>query len=78
CDATEPAGATAAHLIARSGIARKEKLYGCWQCDDFTTCENLKFLETNHGIAHLKNLRKLKRRGPAAFVKGKRHWYATK
>lgn len=36
------------------------------------------FLETNHGVAHLKNLRKLKRQGPAEFVKGKRHWYAPK
>ena len=58
--------------------ARKKKLDGCWQCDDFSTCEKLKFLETNHGVAQLKNLRKLKRQGPAEFVKGKRHWYAPK
>ena len=58
--------------------ARKKKLDGCWQCDDFATCETLKFLEMNHGVAHLKNLRKLKRQGPAAFLKSKRHWYATK
>ena len=58
--------------------ARKKKLDGCWQCDDFTTCEKLSFLETNHGVAQLKNLRKLKRQGPAEFVKGKRHWYAPK
>jgi hypothetical protein len=58
--------------------ARKKKLDGCWQCDDFPTCEKLKFLEMNHGIAHLKNLRKLSKQGPAAFVKGSRHWYASK
>jgi hypothetical protein len=58
--------------------AREKKLDGCWQCDDFPTCEKLKFLETNHGVAHLKNLRKLKRQGPAEFVKGKKHWYAAK
>ena len=58
--------------------ARKKKLDGCWQCDDFSTCEKLKFLETNHGVAHLKNLRKLKRQGPAEFVKSKHPWYATR
>jgi len=31
-----------------------------------------------NGIAHLKNLRKLKKQGPAAFIKGKRYWYAAK
>ncbi len=58
--------------------AREKKLKGCWQCDDFTACEKLKFLEEHHGVAHLKNLRKLKRQGPAAFIKGKRYWYAPK
>lgn len=57
---------------------RKKGLEGCWQCDDFPTCEKLKFLEEHHGVAHLKNLRKLKRDGPAAFVKGKRYWFAAK
>jgi len=58
--------------------SRKKKLMGCWQCDDFQTCEKLKFLEMHHGVAHLKNLRKLKKQGPAAFLKGKRYWYALK
>ena len=58
--------------------ARKKKLDGCWQCDDFANCETLTFLEMNHGVAHLKNLRKLKRQGPAEFVKSKRHWYTAK
>ncbi|OHB77271.1 MAG: hypothetical protein A2Z25_14340 [Planctomycetes bacterium RBG_16_55_9] len=58
--------------------SRKKKLDSCWQCENFSTCENLKFLETNHGVAHLKNLRKLKRHGPAAFVKGKKLWYEAK
>lgn len=47
-------------------------------CGDCAGCEKLKFLETNHGVAHLKNLRKLKKHGSAAFVKGKRYWYAPK
>ena len=58
--------------------ARKKEFGGCWQCDDFPTCETLTFLETNHGVAHLKNLRKLKHQGPGAFIKGTRHWYVTK
>ncbi len=57
---------------------RKNNIQGCWQCDDFPACEKLKFLEPHHGVAHLKNLRKLKRQGPAAFLKGKRYWYALK
>jgi hypothetical protein len=56
--------------------ARRKKLDGCWQCADFPACEKLKFLEPHHGVAHLNNLRKLKRHGSAAFVKGKRYWYA--
>lgn len=58
--------------------ARKKGIDGCWQCDDFPTCEKLKFLEAHHGVAHLKNLLKLKRQGPADFVKSKRYWYAPK
>jgi len=58
--------------------ARKKKLMGCWQCDDFQTCDKLRFLEMHHGVAHLKNLRKLKKQGPDAFFKGKRYWCAPK
>ena len=51
---------------------------GCWQCDDFPMCEKLKMLKLGHGVAHLKNLRKLKSQGLTDFVKGKRYWYAAK
>ena len=54
--------------------ARKKGLDGCWQCEDFPACERLKFLEPHHGAAHLKNLRKIRQLGPAAFVKCKRYW----
>jgi hypothetical protein len=57
---------------------RKKKIPGCWECGDFATCEKLKFLEQNHGTAHLKNLRKIKKQGGKAFVTGKRYWYASK
>lgn len=57
---------------------RKKKIAGCWQCDEFATCKKLKFLEANHGVAHLKNLRKLKKVGPTEFLKGKRYWHSAK
>jgi hypothetical protein len=57
---------------------RENKIQGCWECDDFSKCKKLKFLEQNHGVAHLKNLRKIKKEGPKAFVIGKRYWYAAK
>ena len=56
--------------------ARKKELEGCWQCAEFETCPKLEFLEANHGDAHLRNLRALKRKGPAAFLKGRHYWFA--
>jgi len=44
-------------------------------CGEFVDCEKLKFLEGVHGIAHIRNLRRLKRKGVGEFVKGKRDWY---
>ncbi|MCK4546614.1 MAG: DUF3795 domain-containing protein [Candidatus Eisenbacteria sp.] len=54
--------------------ARKKELEGCWECDEFETCKKMDFLRTNHGGAHLKNLRKIKRQGMKAFLEGKKHW----
>ena len=51
--------------------ARKKGFTGCWQCDTFETCKTLKMLEEGHDAAHLKNLRKIKRIGPVAFIKAK-------
>jgi len=48
---------------------------GCWQCEEFETCEKLDFLKPSHGNAHLKNLRKIKKQGVSKFLKGKRYWY---
>jgi len=50
----------------------------CRECDEFGRCEKLKLLEQHHGKAHLKNLRKIKKQGPKAFITGKRYWYAAK
>ena len=53
----------------------KNGFEGCWECDDFETCEKLDFLVPNHGDAHIKNLRRLKKKGMEEFLKGKKDWY---
>ena len=53
---------------------QKKGIEGCWQCDEFETCEKLDFLKPSHGEAHLKNLRILKKQGADEFIKGKRCW----
>jgi hypothetical protein len=56
--------------------SQKKGYEGCWECVKFETCEKLKFLKANHGDAHIKNLKKIARNGPEAFIKGKRLWYS--
>ncbi len=56
----------------------KKGIEGCWECDEFATCKKLDFLKPVHGSAHIKNLRKLKREGVAAFIKGNKHWYSPR
>ncbi len=56
--------------------AQAKGLTGCWECDELQGCEKLDMLKKNHGDAHIKNLRKIKRNGPAEFIKGKRLWYS--
>ena len=48
---------------------------GCWECGEFVGCEKLVFLEGVHGVAHIRNLRRLKRKGVSEFIKGKHDWY---
>ena len=55
---------------------QKKGIEGCWECDDFETCEKLDFLVPSHGDAHLKNLRNLKKKGFNDFLKVKKHWYS--
>ena len=50
---------------------------GCWECDDFETCEYLDFLVSIHGDAHIRNLRILSTRGIEEFKSGRYHWYST-
>ena len=53
---------------------QKKGIDGCWVCDEFETCKHLDFLKANHGDAHIKNLRILKKKGVEVFVTGKRNW----
>lgn len=56
--------------------AQRKHYEGCWECEDFTDCKKLSdVLQHNHGDAHIKNLRALKRKGASEFLEGKIHWY---
>ena len=55
---------------------QKKEIEGCWECDEFKACEKLDFLKVNHGDAHIKNLRIIKKKGIDEFLKGKKYWYS--
>jgi hypothetical protein len=50
---------------------------GCWECADFETCEKLDFLKPAHGDAHIKNLKKIQKKGIKAFITNERQWYSA-
>jgi hypothetical protein len=54
----------------------KKNFKGCWECGDFTDCKKMDFLKNNHGDAHIKNLRKIKKIGTSEFIEGKRLMYS--
>lgn len=56
---------------------QRKDFEGCWECSEFEACEKLDFLKPNHGDAHIKNLRKLRKKGTEEFIQGKRHWYSA-
>lgn len=47
---------------------QKKNILGCWECEDFETCEKLDFLKPTHKDAHMKNLRIIKKNGVDEFV----------
>jgi hypothetical protein len=49
--------------------AMKKNFKGCWLCESFETCDKLKALADMGDTTYLKNLRKIKKIGPAEFVK---------
>jgi hypothetical protein len=56
----------------------RKEIEGCWECDDFEECEKLKFLETNHGKAHIKNLKIIRKKGIEEFIIKDKFWYIKK
>ena len=57
---------------------QKKQIDGCWECSEFENCNKLEFLEVNHGKAHIKNLKTIKKKGVEEFLKGKKYWYTLK
>jgi hypothetical protein len=57
--------------------AKRKKLSGCWECNEFESCAKLVFLKDNHGVAHIKNLRVIKKKGIEEFEKGVKLWYKS-
>lgn len=53
---------------------RRKGIQGCWECQEFETCQKLEILRPVHGEAHLKNLRNIRKRGVQGFVAGPRYW----
>jgi hypothetical protein len=51
--------------------AKGKGLAGCWECESFAACPTLEALVEFGDIdrRYLKNLRKIKRQGPAAFAR---------
>jgi hypothetical protein len=53
--------------------AKSKGLDGCWQCDEFSSCEMLEKLKAfDSKQTYMRNLRKIKRQGLAAFAKQKK------
>lgn len=53
---------------------QKKDIPGCWECQEFETCDKLDFLEPAHGDAHRRNLKKIATQGADRFLAGKRLW----
>ena len=52
----------------------KKQIKGCWECDDFETCNKLDFLKAVHGDSTYKNMRKIRKSGMEAFLAGSKYW----
>lgn len=53
---------------------QKKGYTGCWECDQFESCEKLDFLIPIHDDGHIKNLKKIKKNGLEQFLIGKKYW----
>ena len=53
---------------------QKKGIEGCWECEEFETCQKLDYLNTNHDDALLKNLRIISKKGMEQFLQGRKYW----
>lgn len=53
---------------------QKNKIKGCWQCNNFEKCNKFAFLKSIHKDANIKNLRRIKKEGIDKLIKGSRDW----
>ena len=53
---------------------QEKDIDGCWDCNEFESCEKLNFLHATHGDAHIKNLCLIKEKGIEKFINEDRHW----
>ncbi len=49
--------------------AKQKGFVGCWQCSELKTCKKFKPLEQSGDKAYIKNLRIIRKTGPAGFVR---------
>jgi hypothetical protein len=49
--------------------AKKMKLNGCWECNDFEVCGKLDFLKPFHGDSIISNLKEIKKHGVSDWAK---------
>ena len=47
---------------------------GCWECQEFESCDMLEYLKPVNEDAPVKNLRILKNKGVEGFLKGTKYW----
>jgi len=47
--------------------AQKREYQGCWECDEFQTCQKFDFLKPIHKEVNIKILQKIKRQGMDGF-----------
>nr|MDO8099193.1 DUF3795 domain-containing protein [Candidatus Njordarchaeota archaeon] len=52
---------------------RDKKFQGCWECRDFGLCSRLDFLKPLYDDTHLRNIRKIRKRGIDGFLRRRIH-----
>ena len=50
------------------------KFEGCWECSEMEKCPKLDVLKPTHGKANKTNLKTIRSKGKAAFLRGHREW----